>query len=981
MKKILYLILLLGFQFTVYAQNPATIGREVQINLTQLTQQLQNANALSQDLLPVVSLPLPDGNSMLFRVKSSPIVENQSSEIKTYHGETLDKKIPIRMTITPSGFTAIMRYNNGYYFIEPFNNKSDVYRLYNIHEGPKGSCDLNGAESFLQDIKNGRVLSVAPFPIGSQLRTFRMAAAATNKMTTALGGQTQARDKIVAIINATNLIYELEVAIRFSLISQTTTSMSLILTSQASDPFVIDSNFANANNAQTGFTAMNNAGGNPYNGILPYNQYDVGHVFNAYVTGSGPTYYARGQAGPTPCVDDSKARGWTEFRSDAVLGTIVAIFAHETAHQFRAWHTYNAIGGNGGFCTAGWDDETAIEPGGGSTLMGYNSNCPTYTLTAPNLESYFHTKSIEQILNSVSTYNTCSNSTNTGNTPPTANAGSNYTIPKGTPFTLIGSATDPNGSDILSYAWEQYDIATANDKGAFGSSINGLGGYPAVNSTASAPLFRSKILSTPVRNFPDLKFVINNANNPPDNEGEDLPQVGRTMKFRLTVRDNQANGGGVDSDEVIISVDGTKGPLAVTAPDGGESWAAGTSKTITWSVNSTNSLSANIKILLSIDGGYNYPFVLASSTVNDGTESVNIPSNVVSTTQARVKIVSTNSITAEFFDISNANFTITSSCNALSTFICPDTPVSGNSGSGVFNLGLAKTTGSLYADNSKTTSFSGSINRPVVIYTDNTLSACHTTWNQSSQLVTFKVSKTGNYTISAISAGSNAFSIFNSSTFNCSTFVGSNAYIPEPNYISWSGNKSILLSECITYYAIVYNFNSYTEFAFNVIGSGDVIDIQSDAVGFSYTYVAINQTTNQIQAVSASSNFTTLLAGTFEIYGLSYTNGFDTNTLLNKTMEQTYALGTCMLFSSNSKLLTVIGTPCPSNLTLANPTDNITSGNITKQAAASNGKITATNFITGTGTKATYLAKAVELNAGFKAESGTVFSAETGGCN
>jgi hypothetical protein len=975
MKKSLLIFLLSGIQSLTIAQNSAPYGREVQINLNQLSQQLQNANAATEDLLPVISLPSPDGNAMLFRVRTSPIMENQLNDVKTYSGVTLDKSIPIRMAITPSGFTAIIRYNNGYYFIEPIEGKSGAYRIYNINEVPKGLCNLSGEEAFLKDFKNGRILSISPFPIGNQLRTFRMAAAATNVMTSQLGGKTQAKDKIVSIINAVNLIYEVEVAIRFSLIAETTSSMTIIFNSPASDPFTIDPNFANAGNAQTGFTTLNT------NGTLAYNKYDIGHVFNTLGNPGNGSYSGRGQAGPTPCIDDSKARGWTEFTTNASLGMIVGIFAHETGHQFMAWHTYNAYDGPTGFCTGGWDDATAIEPGSGSTLMGYSGNCGSnYVLTAPNSESYFHTKSIEQILNSLSNFNTCRTLSATGNTPPTANAGSDYTIPKGTPFTLTGSATDPNATDILSYAWEEYDIATSNDKGAFGSNVNGIGGYPAVNSTASAPLFRSKILSIPARNFPDMKFVVNNANNPPDNEGEDLPQVARTMKFRLTVRDNKANGGGVDSDEMIVTVDASKGPLAVTAPNGAESWTAGSARTITWSVNSTNSLSANVKILLSIDGGYNYQFVLAASTTNDGTESVTIPSNVVNTTQARVKVVSTNSLTAEFFDVSNANFTITSSCSAATTFICPETAVSGDSGSGVFDLGLTKTTGSLYTNKSKTISASTAVSRPLVNYTDDTYTTCKSNSNWNSILVTFKVTKSGSYDFTADGdngAGIQPLSVFNSTTFNCSSFIGSNSY----GNIGWSGTRSINLSACTTYYVLINNIFSPNNITLTIDGVGDVIDVQTDPIGFSYTYVAVNQATSQIQAVSASSNFTSLSGGSFLVYGLSYANGFDANTLLNKTIAEAYGLGTCMLFSSNSKPLTVIPSPCPTNLALANPADNITSGNITKQASASNGKITATNFVTGAGTKATYQAKAVELNAGFKADSGTIFRAETGGCN
>jgi hypothetical protein len=72
--------------------------------------------------------------------------------------------------------------------------------------------------------------------------------------------------------------------------------------------------------------------------------------------------------------------------------------------------------------------------------------------------------------------------------------------------------------------------------------------------------------------------------------------------------------------------------------------------------------------------------------------------------------------------------------------------------------------------------------------------------------------------------------------------------------------------------------------------------------------------------------------------------------------------------------------PCSNLLTLVSPADDYSSGTITKQASSTAGKIVATNTITGTA-NATYQAKAVELNAGFKAESGTIFKAEIGGCN
>jgi hypothetical protein len=71
---------------------------------------------------------------------------------------------------------------------------------------------------------------------------------------------------------------------------------------------------------------------------------------------------------------------------------------------------------------------------------------------------------------------------------------------------------------------------------------------------------------------------------------------------------------------------------------------------------------------------------------------------------------------------------------------------------------------------------------------------------------------------------------------------------------------------------------------------------------------------------------------------------------------------------------------CPQALTLIDPADNYSTGTQIKQASNTNGLITATNKVTGTAI-VTYQAKAIQLNAGFNADNGTVFKAEVGGCN
>jgi hypothetical protein len=106
-----------------------------------------------------------------------------------------------------------------------------------------------------------------------------------------------------------------------------------------------------------------------------------------------------------------------------------------------------------------------------------------------------------------------------------------------------------------------------------------------------------------------------------------------------------------------LSVRADAGPFVVTAPNTAVSWAGGSSQTVTWNVANTSAApvsAANVRILLSTDGGQTFPSVLAASTPNDGSQAITVPSTP--TSQARVKVEAVGNV---FFDISNVNFTIT----------------------------------------------------------------------------------------------------------------------------------------------------------------------------------------------------------------------------------------------------------------------------------------------------------------------------------
>lgn len=610
----------------------------------------------------IISFPNSEGKMENFKVRENsnfdPQLAAKYPDIKSYVGEGLDDpNSTIYFSISPLGLSSMEIYGDrSAVFIEPYTKDLSTYVVYRKSDKKE---NLDKFECTVMDVAqkgiSNSTLAARPNADDSTLRTFRLALSCTGEYTAYFGGT---KANALAAMNNTmtrvNGIFEKDFASRMVLIANTD---DVIFTNASTDPYSPSSQMNNWNYQlmQTLSSTIGNA------------NFDVGHLFGRDGGGGNAgcigcicsndmsTYVYQGTTYPS----NYKGSGYTSPANAIPSGDSfdVDFVAHELGHQFGGNHTFSFKNESSG---------VNVEPGSGSTIMGY-AGITSYDVQ-PNSDPFFHAVSIQQVTDNIKT-KTCSVNTSTGNAIPTANAGLDYTIPKGTPFMLTGTGTDSNG-DSLTYIWEQMNNASSSQEGASSA---------ASATKSSGPTFRSWApTASPVRYFPRMASVLNGATTTSGSEitVEALSNVARTYNFRFTVRDNRAGGSGNNSDDAVITVNSTAGPFNVSSQNSATTYTGGSSQTVTWNVAGTTSNginASNVDILWSTDSGTTWTTLLAA-TPNDGSQSVVIPN--AATTTGRIMVKGTNHI---FFDVNNANISVNAGSGSSDT-VAPTAPVLSASG-------------------------------------------------------------------------------------------------------------------------------------------------------------------------------------------------------------------------------------------------------------------------------------------------------------
>ncbi|UMQ44155.1 M12 family metallo-peptidase [Chryseobacterium sp. Y16C] len=552
----------------------------------------------------------------------------------------------LRFSVAPNDFQSMIISGGNYEFIEPLLSDKTTYRVHPKSKPTGGKsfvCSTEEGIAAAQQIeemsKLGSSFTNQPTDFSKmsdkKYRTMRLALSVTGEYTAFHGGTVAGA---LAAMNATltrvNGVFEKDFALHLNLQNYP----GIIYLDGTTDPYSDATSGGSPDwNLQLQQTLTANVG----NG-----NYDIGHLFGA--TGGGGNAGCIGCVCINPATSTSlqKGSGFTSPADGISQGDNFDIdyVAHEMGHQLGANHTFShAIEGYG----------VNVEPGSGSTIMGYAGITGATTDVQAHSDAYFHIASIKQVQANLIA-KTCDVETAFTNNPPVIAALPTYTIPKGTAFVLTASVTDPE-NDPMTYTWEEVDSGSTSAQ-----TINKTN----LGTTTYGASFRSFTPTTsPTRYFPKLSSVLAGVLDNSLNTWESTSQVARSSKFSITARDNNANAFQQQTQyaEQTITV-GADGPFKITSSG---FLYTNVANTLTWDVANTSSgayNSPNVKLDYSTDNGATWT-VLAATTANDGSEAVSLPTSL----NGQMIAIRVSSIGNVFYALKKVMVTTQATCGSVVT--------------------------------------------------------------------------------------------------------------------------------------------------------------------------------------------------------------------------------------------------------------------------------------------------------------------------
>lgn len=646
------------------AAKAATAGapaayRAVTLDLAGLKTELgAAASSIRQGRSNNLALPLPEGGVTYFTLSESDVLPaalaSRYPQLKSYKGVDQQGR-HVRLDITPYGLQAMVYGDDGgIWIVQPAqqlsgnairaNDRGDIYWSFRRAALP-ASAPFN-ENAFPKDVLGGKASLMRPGAAtfgaprsragGSVMYDYRLAMAATSTYTKGFGGTVEGGLAAVAtMVNRVNEIYENDLGVHFTLIAD---ADRIIYTTPGNDPY---------RDLEPGDEGINEENVANLAQVIGNANFDVGHV----VAGDGGGGMA--WIGST-CDDELKAYGSTGRANPVGDAFAVDFVAHELGHSFGSYHTHN-----GKQSTL---PDKAVEPGEGSSVMGYAGVIGGVFSYQPHSDAYFNSSSIDSIQEWIGgPGGACAGRRANLSAapwidpesllPPEAfkflNNRQRYTIPARTPFALKAAVRSTNTSK-LTYTWEQFDFGPEQ--------------MAKLKDDGRGPIFRSfKPHADIEQTFPSLAAVLGNE---PLGYGQVYPATTRQLSFRLAVRDNALRSGmastgpNTATGNLYLNVLDTGSAFAVTSPKAAVTWKSGSEQTVTWNVAKTDKAPIScpkVDVGLSLDGGYTYGSVaLARAIPNTGKAKIKLPANTAST-KARVRVNCSNNV---FFAVSPVNLTI-----------------------------------------------------------------------------------------------------------------------------------------------------------------------------------------------------------------------------------------------------------------------------------------------------------------------------------